>query len=182
MSSTLEDIRTSLSRAEKGMMERVSDKVINEPDLLDDLFRICISNEKVISWRAAWVLNHLTRKNKALIRPLIPEFIRHFPDLKYDGQKACFLRSLSNFDLDDENLGMMVDACLDFMEKETSRPFMISYSMDFLQRICEQEPELSREIRLVISSNAPHFPTPYLQKKAARVMNHLTTLQNTINH
>ena len=172
-----EILRSSLMKAEKGLMERVATMVLSKPELLKDLFGLCVSNEKVVSWRAAWVLNHLTRKNKEFVSPLIPDMIKNFPDLKYDGQKACFLRCLSYYDLHQENLGTMLDECLNFLQKESSRPFIISYALDFLQRICMHVPELSREVSITISAHMAHFPTAYLQKKATRVMKQLNTFQ-----
>ena len=171
-----ENLISHLMVAEKGLMERVANLVLSDPERLQDLFSICISNEKVVSWRAAWVLNHITRKDKALIKPILPAMVRHFPSLKYDGQKACFLRSMSYFDLHDENIGLVLDECLDFLRKESSRPFMISYALDFLQRICEHEPDLANEVCLTISAGIDHFPTTYLQKKARRIQKNLESM------
>ena len=69
-----------------------------------------------------------------------------------------------------EDYGAIVDECLNILSKPTKRPFVKSYSMDFLKNISDAEPELKREIALAIEQFCPSFETGYLTRKGKEMV------------
>jgi hypothetical protein len=135
--------------------------------------KLAVSDEKPASWRAAWVLNHIAKRNLDLVRPFIPDILNGFTGVSHENQKGSLIRILSYFEPLHEDYGAIVDECLNIISKPTKRPFVKSYSMDFLKNISEAEPELKREIALAIEEFSPFFETAYLERKGKQIVQEL---------
>ena len=167
------EMKFSLDNAEKGIATRLKQQVLHQPDLLESLVQLAVSDEKPASWRAAWVMNHIAKENKELIKPFIKDILSGFSRVTHENQKASLIRILSYYEPELEGYGDIVDECFQILSKPTDRPFVKSYSLDFLRKICDAEPELKREIALAIEEYSPSFETDYLSRKANKILKEL---------
>lgn len=167
---TYSELKESLENAEKGMAVRLMQEVLDQPDIMIPLVKLAVSDEKPSSWRAAWAMNHIAKRNKDLVKPFIPDILAGFPGVSHENQKGSLIRILSYFEPLQEDYGAIVDECLNILNKPTKRPFVKSYSMDFLKNISDAEPELKREIALAIEEFIPIFETSYLMRKGKEIV------------
>ena len=102
--------------------------------------------------------------------PFIPEIVKKMPEFKYHSQTGCYMRLLLDLDIDFNEMGVLVDHCIEQLRIEKNPPYIKHYSIKLLVKICEQIPELKREIALVIKEELIRFTPGHHVSVAKRAL------------
>jgi hypothetical protein len=125
----------------------VADLVFQKPEAFETLFSIFASNQEPVSRRAAWVVDIVSEKHPALIKPHLDELVDLLVVFKHDGLKRHTLRILNRSPLPaDDRLGVLMAICFDWLLSPKEAVAAKVYCMELLYRISLAEPDLRKEL------------------------------------
>jgi hypothetical protein len=140
----IDDLFTELSRCNTDLVAGI---VLQKPELYEELFALFLRNEEPVSRRAAWVVDIVAEQRPGLLAPHIPEIIRHLRVFSHGALKRHSLRMLARSPLPQgDDLGILMQACFDWLLAQEETVSSKVYSMEILYRISQTEPELKKEL------------------------------------
>ncbi len=124
--------------------------VMARPELFDELWGLLLLNQDPLSRRAAWAADYCAEINPGFLDGRIEDLSKKVVNFISDGLKRHALRMLSRSPLPDENLGILADACFNWLQSPTESVAVKMYSMVILHRISQNIPDISRELYDII--------------------------------
>lgn len=124
--------------------------VMARPELFDELWGLLLLNQDPLSRRAAWAADYCAELNPGFLDGRIEDLSKKVVNFISDGLKRHALRMLSRSPLPDENLGILADACFNWLQSPTESVAVKMYSMVILHRISQNIPDISRELYDII--------------------------------
>lgn len=107
--------------------------------------------------KAAWVLRYAVEKNPDLINPYIPEILDYISkDGLHDAVKRNGLAILSETQLPKKIYGRLTDLCFRLLQSEREPVAVKAFSMDILNNIGKEIPEIQRELKLLLNEILPY--------------------------
>ncbi|MDQ3109450.1 MAG: hypothetical protein M3R17_06105 [Bacteroidota bacterium] len=132
-----------------------SDKIIRwvgaDKKRFAELVHLFLTDEYLVVQRAGWPIGDIAIKYPELIKPYIGKFVKLF--LKKGMHEAMIrnvLRVMQFVDVPAKYHGEVVNACFDFLIKSEYPIAYKAFSMTVLFNITKKEPELKRELKIVI--------------------------------
>jgi hypothetical protein len=127
--------------------DRVSDLVLQKPELFEELFQVFALNQEPVSRRAAWVIDTFSEKYPAFIAPFLDRIVDLIPTFEHDGLKRHSLRILARSPLPEgDRLGILMAICFDWLLSPAEAVAAKVYCMEILYRISQVEPDLKKEL------------------------------------
>jgi hypothetical protein len=154
-----------------------TDQVINivmaKPEVFEELWKMVLLNKDPLSRRAAWAADYCAGNRPEFISSRIEELSANVPGFSSDGLKRHALRMLSRSPLPEENLGILADACFNWLQSPSESVAVKMYSMVILHRISENIPEIKRELYDIIEIQL-HEATPGFRNIGGKIMKKLS--------
>jgi hypothetical protein len=172
-----EQLLAELSKQNTVYMASVIGK---DKKLFKEMFELVLTNEKNISGRAAWVVEHVWLDYPYMIDPYINDMIDFLPKSKYDNQKRHFTKILSTRnlnDLDEDRLGILIDRCFTWLEDPVYPTAVKMFSMQIINNYIQIEPDLATEL-IAIIENQFNDSTPGFKNKGMKILKELYKLTN----
>jgi hypothetical protein len=129
--------------------ELVAHRIAEEPEYVNQLWEIAISNEKH-SWRATWLMDKVYLINQDLIRPYLPQIIDMIPDLEDESKQRQLLKLISMEPLPKNISGSFINKCFDLLIASTTAVAVKVHAMQILFNFTQTEPDLKNELALII--------------------------------
>lgn len=148
-----EQLLVEMSRSH---MEYIANTIEAEPHQINWLFQLCLKNEPKVSLRAAWVLSILGDRRSTVLLPYVPDMIQSIELLSHQGIHRLFLRYLADIYIPDEWQGKIYDLCFRWLVSSAEPIAVKIHCMQILFNIAQKEPELKRELLLVLEDLASH--------------------------
>jgi hypothetical protein len=126
--------------------EIIADLILQKPELFNKLFNIYIKDIEPVSRRAAWVADVVTQKSPDLLDPFIEIIAGRLKTFTHDGMKRESLKMLTRSPLPEENLGLLISVCFDWLTSGRESVAVKMFSMEILYRISQKEPEMKKEL------------------------------------
>lgn len=148
--------------------------------LFKEMFKLILRNEKTISGRAAWVVEHIWLDYPYMIEPYINDMIDFLPNSKYDNQKRHFTKILSTIDLstiDEDRLGILIDRCFTWLEDPIYPTAVKMFSMQIIYNYIQIEPDFATEL-IAIIENQFNDSTPGFKNRGEKILKELYKLTN----
>jgi hypothetical protein len=121
---------------------------------LMDLF---LRGEYVVAQRSAMAVGLCADRPPALVRPYIGRMIARMDEPGvHIAIRRCVVRMLQCVEIPPGLLGKVATQCFRYLSSGDSPVAVKAFSMAVLGRIAEKEPDLGRELRLVIEQQLPH--------------------------
>lgn len=126
----------------------VVDRVGEDTGLLDQLYRIALKENGQVSMRAARAFDLADEARPGFAQNYLNDITVRIPGLKHVSVKRCFMRTLSRYQLteDEELLGIFYDHCFRLMTSQTAPVAVRYYAMYFAYQTCLREPDLKYEL------------------------------------
>jgi hypothetical protein len=116
-----------------------------------ELVHLFLTGEYRVVQRAGWPLSDIAIQHPAMIKPYIGKFVKLFSKKgMHEAMIRNVLRVLQFVDIPAKYHGELVNACFDFLLKSEYPIAYKAFSMTVLLNITKQEPELKRELKIVI--------------------------------
>lgn len=143
---TLKDLL--LGDLSRKSMQQIAGMSATDKTILLDLWKLAVSDDEPVNWRAAWMIKGIHEIHPHLVKPLIGNMIDALPHLKKEGVKREFLRMIMEHPLpeDEEKLGLLLDNCFKWLANPPEPIAVKVHCMTILFEISKVIPEIKPEL------------------------------------
>lgn len=168
------DIESEILREHsRRQADRIATWVGKDRKRLSQLMKLLLEGEYAVAQRAAWVAGICSDRHPEMVRPYLRRLVNRMQEPGvHDAVKRNVVRILQTADIPRELLGTVASICFDYLSDADTPIAVKACSMTVLCRIAKQEPELGRELRLVIEQQLP-YGTGAIQSRARHVLRQL---------
>lgn len=146
-----------LEEHSKAQADKIAAYIGTDSERFDELMQLIFNDEYRVVQRATYSLKKVGDKYPNMILPYLEVMI---PLLRKDEIHVAYRRNslsiIAGIKIPEEHLGELADICFGFLESRKETIAVRANSMEILGRICEQEPELTNELKLLIEEFMPH--------------------------
>ena len=168
------DLKQALStESSRVLIDAVVEHIGSNEKLFEELFHLIFSEKYPLCMRSAWAAMHACKKNPTLFIPYtndqtIEKALTH-PE---NGVRRCFLKIFADFAKIEllPDCGMLLNFCLNILEKPSEAVANKAYSMEIILKICKNEPDLAKEITLLLQKLMEEEQLPGFTSKANKVI------------
>lgn len=134
-----------------------------------DVMKLFLGNEYRVTQRIAWVVSYCGRAHPQLILPYLEKMILNLKKSgQHDAVKRNTVKVLEEIDIPERLTGLCAETCFNLLASKTEPLAVRCYSMGVLAKICNKEPELKNELKLVVQEQLP-YSTAGFRARARRV-------------
>ena len=162
--------RDDFKIASKENNNRLIAEINRNTDFFYTTFKIALSNDYPIAWRATWCLHKVLPNYQNEILANVDRIFKAFPSFTHHGQIGGFIRILKSIDFNPENSGNVIDCCLKLFREEKTPDYVKFYSVELLVKIAHKIPELKNEFALSIEALIPTGKTYMLKVRAQKLL------------
>ena len=151
------DLEAELLREHsKRHAEKIARWVGSDQRRLKMLMELFLNGDILVAQRAAWVVSLAAEGDLLPFRRYLKQMLARVqqPGV-HDAVKRAVIRSLQSMDIPSELLGSVANVCFDQLSSAQAPIAVKCFAMTVLARIAVKEPELERELRLVIEQQLP---------------------------
>lgn len=144
-----EQLKADPSRAN---IDYVSYLAGNDEEAFNDIFELIYSAPHPINQRAAGVLETILRNHPEMVLPYLDRMIDTLKDFNVDGVKRNFTKIFTCTHFSEAQKGKVVNLCFDLLQDKKESIAVRVFSMQVLYNISQTEPDLKKELALIIES------------------------------
>jgi hypothetical protein len=174
----LDILRKELRKLGKARIPYLIEETQKDKDLLGQIVELSFTDEKYVCWRAAWFMAHYANEYPDNVLPYLRQVCENLPEMRHQTQVGCYLRMILQMKVDFEDLGDLFDFCVKQLGNDAFPMYIKSYSLQILQAVAKQYPELVPEILEVIEQHKDHYDSKYLIGQANKAIKNLQKLMN----
>jgi hypothetical protein len=147
-SSLLSDIPAGIGK------QLLIDRVIQSKSHFDTLLELALHEKDPLAWRASWVLDGSDEKSPSLARKHITRIVKALPELESMGTVRSLLRLCTRHDIPEEEQGLLIDLCFNYMTSELYPVAVKVHAMQIIYHHVLLYPELKNELITVIEEQS----------------------------
>jgi hypothetical protein len=172
--SNLMDLETEiLKEHSRRHADRIATWVGNDRKRLSQLMKLLLTGEYIVTQRAAWAVGICSDRHPEMIKPYLRRMVSRMQEPGvHDAVKRNVVRILQTADIPRNLLGTVASVCFEYLSDPYASIAVRACSMTVLARIAQQEPDIARELRLVIEQHLP-YGTGAFQSRARQVLRQL---------
>ena len=168
------DIETELLKEHsRRTADRIAEWIGSDARRFRKLMELFLEGEKIVTQRAAMAVGICTERHPALAGPYIGRMLGRMeqPGV-HVAVRRTVVRMLQHVEIPAGLLGRVATLCFNYLASPGSPVAVRVFSMTVLARIAAKEPDLRRELRLVIEQGRPYGSKGYCSR-AARILKDL---------
>ena len=158
---------------------KIAEYIGNDPGRFDELITLILKDEKIIAQRAAWIMSYAVEAHPSLMIPHLKDLLENLRNPVHDAIKRGTIKSLEYIEIPEELMGLVADICFEFLESPKEAIATRVFSMSALYKVCQKEPELSNELKLIIEDHYPHGSAGF-KSRARRILKKIAKLQKSM--
>ena len=140
---------------------------------LAQLMNVFLGSDSLLTQRSAWVVGVFADVHPVLLEPWMAKMLRKIREPGvHDAARRNVVRALQFVEISERLLGKVASVCFDELSSGTSPMAVKACAMTVLARIAEREPDLAREVRLIIEQQLP-YGAPSFHARARRILKSL---------
>jgi len=143
-------------------------KVVNyigkDPKRFNMLIKMFLAGPYRVTQRAAWPLSYCVEAHPEIITPHLKSVLKML-DKKdaHDAVKRNILRFLQHIEIPKRFYGIVTDRCFALMDPKEPIAIRV-FAMTVLGEIAKKEPDLKKELRIVIEDQLPFASAGFLSR------------------
>lgn len=114
------------------------------------LLELTLYEKDPLAWRAAWILDGSDEQHPGLASGSITPIIQRLSELESNGALRSLLRLLCRYEIPEDDQGMLVDLCFNYMVSELYPVAVKVHAMQIIYNHTLIYPELKDELVTVI--------------------------------
>jgi hypothetical protein len=143
--------KTILAEHSKSQANKIINWVGDDKKRFAELVHLFLNDEYRVVQRAAWPLSYIAIEHPQLVKPYVGKFVKMLlVKDKHPAVARNVLRFFQFIEIPKKYHGEIVNACFEFLIKSEYPIAFKAFSMKVLSNITQKEPELKRELKLVI--------------------------------
>ncbi len=140
-----------LKEHSKRQTERIAGWIGDDVHRFQQLMKLFLKGEYRVTQRSAWIVNSCAERYPHLLRPYLKQMIARMEEPGvHVSVRRNVVRILQFIDIPKHLLGMTATVCFKYLGSAKETIAVKAFSMTVLGRIALQNPDLKRELRLVI--------------------------------
>ncbi len=159
------DIKNELLKEHsKKQTTKVVNYIGQDPSRFNSLIKIFLEGPYRITQRAAWPLSYCVSAHPPLIKPHMKSVLKMLD--KQDAHVAVkrnILRFLQDIEIPKRFYGSVTAKCFTLMDPKEPIAVRV-FAMTVLANIAKEEPDLKKELRIVIEDQLPYASAGYLAR------------------
>ncbi|MCB0706661.1 MAG: hypothetical protein KDC34_15205 [Saprospiraceae bacterium] len=167
------DLKTEILREHsKPQALYVSGWIGKNPDRFAVLMDLFHSSEYRIAQRAAWVCTHCIDQHPDLIRPYLSNLVDLIESPVHVAVRRNAVRILTKVELPEALWGLAADKCMRRVADPNETVAVRRFAMEVVWNICQKEPDLSTELRLILEDNM-EYGSPGFRNYGQKLLNRI---------
>jgi hypothetical protein len=153
-----------LKEHSKRQTTRIVNYIGNDSQRFKALVKAFLDGPYRVTQRAAWPLSYCVREYPGLIKPHLKAVLKMLdkPDAHVAARRNI-LRLLQDIEIPKSLYGLVADRCFTLMNSQ--EPIAVKvFSMSVLANIAQQEPDLKKELRIMIEDQLPYASAAFLSR------------------
>jgi len=134
----------------------IAQHIGNNPDLFRDLINVLFGKKPSLSNHASWVVTAITDLHPEQLKPYLKKIIDRIEKFDHTGIHRSLLRSLAKMNIPEALQGKLFDICYRWLQSRVEPPAVKVHCMQILFNLSENEPDLRKEIKLIIEELTDH--------------------------
>lgn len=147
----------------QGSVMRIVEYVGSDTERMSEIMQLFFEGEDKIQQRAAWSVGHIAEKNPQLFEPYLEKML-HFITEKPQKHGSIIrntIRTLRELPEYPEHLcGMIADITFNYLQDPKIEIAIRAFSMRVFFKMCQYEPELLSEFKLLLEEGIQHETQP----------------------
>ena len=129
------------------------------------LIQVFLAGPYSVTQRAAWPLSYCVENHPSLIQPHLNVLLDHLkqPGL-HDAVKRNTIRLLQFIEVPKRLQGKTADICFTYFNNKKEAIAIRVFSMTVLSNIAQQNPDLKRELKMIIEDELPMASAAFLSR------------------
>jgi hypothetical protein len=167
------DIKKELLKEHsKSQTTKIVKYIGSDPQRFKMLVSLFLEGLYRVTQRAAWPLSYCVRDHPTLIKPHLKSVLKMLEKKDaHDAIKRNILRFLQDIEIPKQFYGIITDRCFALMDPKEAIAIRV-FAMTVLANIAKEEPDLKKELRIVIEDQLPFASAGFLSR-ARRVLNQI---------
>ena len=128
----------------------------NDPKRFKELMDLVFTGEPPLPHRASWAVSTVFDKYPEMLTPYLNKVISKIEKFEHPGTRRSLLRCLAEIEIPEHQQGKLFDVCYNWLLSKDEPPAVKVHSMQILINIAKPQPELLREIKLIIEELTDH--------------------------
>lgn len=133
--------------------------VDQHPEDFPDIYRLTSDPKRLVSWRALWVCEKLSELHPDWFETHYDELTDRLLNCTHDGSKRLYLSILFNLPVREPISVPLLNFCFDRMFSPGESIGVQALCIKTAYRLCEKEPELMGELRIILENAQTEFFT-----------------------
>ena len=158
-----------LAEHSKSQTLRIAEKIGDSGSRFGELMELFFSNEEIITARAAWVVGHVAEARAHLVSPYLTRLLENLRRPVHDAVRRNTLRFVQGAELTEDQMGLAADLCFSIVPDPNQPPAVRAYALTICHRICEAEPALGDELKLIIENSFNDSPAAF-KSRARKIL------------
>ncbi len=134
-----------------------------------ELMNLFFENTYRVTQRAAWIVRICAERNQFLIEPFLSKMVNYLSCDVHDAVKRNTLGIFQSIELPKKLWGKTTDLCFRFLMNSDELIALKIFAMTVLENICQHEPELKNELKLVIENQLENASAGF-KARAKRIL------------
>ena len=138
-----------------------------------------LQRDDALAKKSAWIVGHCAERNPHLVYPWLKLIVKKMKES--DAQKAVkrnIMRILQFVDIPRTLQGVVANLCFELLSSLEEPIAVRALSMTVLAKIAKEEPELKKELEVVVRQMLP-YATPAFRARAKRILSS-TEIENVM--
>lgn len=170
-----------LKKHSKQQAVKISAWIGNDEKRFADLMKLFLAGEYSVAQRASWVMSHCAERHTSLITPWLSGMIKKASEHGvHDAVKRNVVRILQIVDIPNKLQGPVTNLCFGFLQSVDTPIAVKAFSMTVLANIAAVQPDLKRELSLVIEEMMP-YAGPGILSRAKKVLHKISPYRSPRN-
>jgi hypothetical protein len=150
--------------------EKIVRWIGNDPARVKAVMEVFLGDDPLLTQRAAWVVGVLADDRGRLLQPWLAKLMKKMREPGvHNAARRNVVRALQFVEIPPRLIGEVATVCFDELASPLSPIAVKACAMTVLQRVVHQEPDLGRELRLIIEQQLP-YGAPAFHARAKRVL------------
>ena len=142
----------------------------HDPARVKEVMEVLLGDDRLLSQRAAWVVGVMADDRCALLTSWLPKLVKKMQEPGvHDAVRRNVVRALQFAEIPPRFLGEVATVCFDELASPSAPIAVKACAMTVLERVVQREPDLGRELRLIIEQQLP-YGTAAFHARAKRVL------------
>lgn len=154
-------------------IQRVADIAMTEPERLTELVECLFDAHPDVPRRAAWALQRVQDAQIELLRPFQARFLEALGLPQHGGVTRCLMRYFAEAEPPKSMWPALLEIAFAYLEDPKEAIAIRVHSMELIYRISIHEPDLGRELELVLEAHYPNGSAGF-KNRARKILKKLS--------